>query len=152
MTNLLIALVVLFAFVATLIGTLLILRSIRRTRKLRDQETLPMYTEKPSARSSRITINASSYAVSEKQALMAESSDSEIPEIRITFPEEIDESGKRTSGRVVVVKVGEHSVGLEPVHDQLPAYQKSEGDRFQSLDLERMGGLKEKESDDKRWS
>jgi len=39
------------------------------------------------------------------------------------------------------------AVGLEPVaddHEQLPPYQQAEGGRFQSLDLERIGGLKEK--------
>ena len=70
----------------------------------------------------------------------------DVPEIRITFPEEVDETGKRTSGRVVVVKVGEHSVGMEPVREEdLPPYKREEDARFQSLDLERMGGLKEKE-------
>lgn len=68
----------------------------------------------------------------------------EVPEIRITFPEEFDASGKRQSGRVVVVRVGETSIGLEPVvgEEKLPAYE-TDG-RFQSLDLERIGGLGEK--------
>ena len=70
---------------------------------------------------------------------------SPIPEIRITFPEEVDEQGKRQSGRVVVVRVGEHSVGLEPVNEKLPPYQQYESERFQSLDLDRIGGLKEKD-------
>lgn len=70
-----------------------------------------------------------------------------IPEIRITFPEEEDAGGKRKSGRVVVVRISETGgVGLEPYSDEhLPPYQKSEAERFQSLDLERMGGLKEME-------
>lgn len=68
-----------------------------------------------------------------------------VPEIRITFPDEQDESGRRKSGRVVVVRVGETSVGLEPLQDeQLPAYEKEAG-RFHSIDIERIGGLKEKE-------
>ncbi|MGY6405660.1 hypothetical protein, partial [Vibrio parahaemolyticus] len=76
---------------------------------------------------------------------------SPVPEIRITFPEEEDESGKRKSGRVVVVRISEAgSVGLEPYNDQLPPYQTSDAERFQSLDIERMGGLKEKD-DAKRW-
>lgn len=74
---------------------------------------------------------------------------SPIPEIRITFPEEEDGSGKRKSGRVVVVRISEAGgVGLEPYHDhddQLPPYQMAGDGRFESLDLERMGGLKELE-------
>jgi len=72
-----------------------------------------------------------------------------VPEIRITFPDEQDESGRPKSGRVVVVRVGEHGVGLEPLRDeQLPAYEKEAGQRFHSIDMERIGGLKEKSS----WS
>ncbi|KAI5297250.1 hypothetical protein KEM55_004958 [Ascosphaera atra] len=88
---------------------------------------------------------------------------SEVPEIRITFPEEEDDQGKPVSGRVVVVRIGESGgIGLEPLDDKggeinlsdsgddnkkfekegLPSY---EGTRFESLDLERIGGLKEKE-------
>jgi len=75
---------------------------------------------------------------------------SPVPEIRITFPDEVDETGKRQSGRVVVVRVGEHSVGLEPVGDDaLPAYARNaDGSRFDSLDLDRIGGLKEKSDKD----
>lgn len=71
---------------------------------------------------------------------------SPVPEIRITFPEEVDDHGKRQSGRVVVVRVGDNGgVGLEPVSEKLPPYQYSESDRFHSLDLDRIGGLKEKD-------
>lgn len=78
---------------------------------------------------------------------------SPVPEIRITFPEEEDKSGKRKSGRVVVVRIGENGgVGLEPYQEEsLPPYQSGEFDRFQSLDLERIGGLREKEHG-KQWS
>ena len=80
----------------------------------------------------------------EKQLVSVDSPpQSPIPEIRITFPEEVDETGKRQSGRVVVVRVGESGVGLEPVDEKLPSYEK-DGERFQSLDLERIGGLVEK--------
>jgi len=154
MLNLLIALVVLFATVVLLVGGLLLLRSIRRSKKEKG-ERLPTYeySEKPSRNNRGLSIGTPAYVAAEKQNLIDNSASpppSPVPEIRITFPEEVDESGKRKSGRVVVVRVGETSVGLEPVNDNLPPYQSSDSDRFQSLDLERMGGLKEKELE-KRW-
>ena len=68
-----------------------------------------------------------------------------MPEIRITFPDEENEAGKSTSERVVIVRISETGgVGLEPYSDEdLPAYQQSDAERFQSLDLDRIGGLKE---------
>lgn len=74
-----------------------------------------------------------------------------MPEIRITFPEEEDEAGKSTSGRVVVVRISETGgMGLELYSDEnLPAYQQSDAERFQSLDLDRIGGLKELERGEK---
>lgn len=53
----------------------------------------------------------------------------------------------------MVVRIGEReAMGLEPlVEENLPPYEQSDAERFQSLDLERMGGLKEKE-EEKRWS
>jgi len=88
-----------------------------------------------------------SYVVQEKLRLMedasAPSSPSSVPEIRITFPDEMDKSGRPKSGGVVVVRMGENNaLGLEPVHDQLPMYSK-EGSEFINMDLEKMGGLKE---------
>lgn len=165
MVNLLIALVVLFATIALLVGSLLILRQMRLKKKEQEnakgEASLPMYSEKDTSsysenigsssnkRSSRLTISMPKYEWNEKESLMSSRSSPtspDVPEIRITFPEEVDEAGKRTSGRVVVVKVGEHSVGLEPVHQEdLPPYKREEEGRFQSLDLDRMGGLKEKE-------
>lgn len=51
-----------------------------------------------------------------------------------------------------MVRIGDSgSIGMEPVgEDALPPYQSSDAERFQSLDLERMGGLKEK--DVKQWA
>ncbi len=150
--NLLIALIVLFIVAVILVVTLLVLRSIRRSRITK--EHLPLYDEKPTrvpnprGLSIRTDKQTTSIVFQEKQNLIENSSSpppSPIPEIRITFPEEIDESGKRQSGRVVVVRVGDQSVGLEPVQDTLPPYQQTVSDRFQSLDLERIGGLKEKD-------
>ncbi|KAI9832554.1 MAG: hypothetical protein M1819_004344 [Sarea resinae] len=163
MVKLLIALLVLVLVGLLLIAGLFILRNRRRSRKASE---LPMYNEDASKRSSnhrRLTITAapfgrhseSIYVYNEKQTLMENASSSPtspIPEIRITFPEEEDESGKRKSGRVVVVRVGDTSVGLEPLDEEnLPPYQKSDAERFQSLDLERIGGLKEK-AGEQEWA
>jgi len=148
MVSLLIALMALILVGLCAIGVLFWLRSVRKSKK---NSELPLYNEKSSSKSSnprRLTIT-----VQEKQNLIDNSSSpppSPVPEIRITFPDEVDETGKRQSGRVVVVRVGDHSVGLEPLHEDLPPYQKDSSDRFQSLDLDRMGGLKEKNQ--KQWS
>jgi len=160
MVSLLITLLVIVIVGLLLIGALFFVRSIRKGRK---EAELPLHNEKRQSKSSnhrRLTITASPrgkgsesiYVFQEKQNLIANSCSpppSPIPEIHITFPEEVDESGKRRSGRVVVVRVGEHSVGLEPLQEDLPPYQNDVSDRFQSLDLDRIGGLKEK---DQRWS
>lgn len=169
MVKLLIALLVLVFIAIMALGALMLLRSIRRTRRHSvASDTLPLYEKSGafcSKRSNhrRLTISANSssnsngnrsesvYVIQEKQHLIASSSSpppSPIPEIRITFPEEVDAAGKRHSGRVVVVRVGEHSVGLEPVkgeEDGLPPYMRGDESKWQSLDLDRMGGLKEKE-------
>ncbi|KAL8743993.1 MAG: hypothetical protein Q9190_003713 [Brigantiaea leucoxantha] len=159
MTSLLIALVVLVCTGIGLIVVLFILRSRRKSRQ-RNQESLPVYNA-PAKRCSnhrRLTISATSqdhgsdsiYVYNEKKLFIDESPSpphSPVPEIRITFPEEEDAFGKRKSGRVVVVKVSETGgVGLEPYHeDKLPPYQKSDEEKFHSLDLDRIGGLKELE-------
>ena len=95
--------------------------------------------------------------MNEKSAFLEQTSSpptSPVPEIRITFPEEEDKSGKRKSGRCVVVRISEAGgLGLEPYNEEsLPPYQSSDSERFQSLDLERMGGLKEKELINRRYS
>lgn len=156
--KLLVALIIIAVFGLVLIGTLLVLRHLR---KAKNDSKLPMYNDlyrTNSSGSRRLTITASTKRpksltiYQEKMLAMSDGPSppqSPIPEIRITFPEEIDESGKKQSGRVLVVRVGEHSIGLEPLQEDLPPYQMSHSDRFQSLDLERMGGLKEKE---KQWS
>lgn len=69
-----------------------------------------------------------------------------VPQIHITFPDETDDQGRLKSGRVVVVRVGDTSVGLEPVKDEpLPAYEKESGAGFYSIDMDEIGGLKEKD-------
>ncbi len=136
--NLLIALVVIF-FLATVFAVSILIMRLKRAQRS---------TPACSRQHRRLTIEAVGHTemLSEKHALMAtppESPPLTLPEIRITFPD--DEGEKGAAGRVVVVRVGDNAaVGLEPVEDQLPPYQLAEGERFQSLDLERIGGLKEK--------
>lgn len=81
-----------------------------------------------------------------------------IPEIRITFPDEEGKDGRRVSGRVMVVSVGEAGVGyVKPLSEggenkelggagMPPAYASpTSTERMASVDIERIGGLKEKE-------
>lgn len=156
---LLITLLIIVLLGGLLLGALYLLK---KRRDLLEEPELPVYEEKPSTRGShhrRSAIISSNkhpepiYVYHEKQELMANSSSpplSPVPEIRITFPEEVDPAGKRQSGKVVVVRVGENGAhGLEPVNEVPPPYQQD--NRFQSLDLDRIGGLKEKEMEAK-WS
>lgn len=160
MMNLLVGLIILLCFGLCLIACLIVLRSRRKAKQ--NLTDLPFQATSPSGISNhrRLTVTASPYGrrsqainiYSEKEFMVNETSQpnspsSPVPEIRITFPEEEDEGGKRTSGRVVVVRISDNGgVGLEPYNDEhLPPYQKSDAERFQSLDLDRMGGLKELE-------
>ncbi|KAL1960046.1 hypothetical protein VTO42DRAFT_218 [Malbranchea cinnamomea] len=157
--NLLISLLALVLFALAIVFVLLVLR--RRRRQNQNKSELPLYNDQCSKSHHRnLTISTnrkdSVYVIDEKRSLYENSSsppNSPVPEIRITFPDEEDASGKRKSGRVVVVRISDKgSIGLEPCDEEtLPPYQSNGSDRFQSLDLERMGGLKEKE-DSKRWS
>ncbi|OKL62616.1 hypothetical protein UA08_01423 [Talaromyces atroroseus] len=153
--DLLISLLVLILLAIVLAGSLLVLR--QRRRKLEQQSQLPLYKSQAHQRSLTITQNSrtgSIHVYNEKQGLQSSLSPppSPVPEIRITFPDEKDESGRPQAGRVVVVHISENGgVGLSPMKEELPPYQTNESGRFQSLDLERMGGLKEKE-EIKTWS
>ena len=160
MIDLLIALMVLIFVSLLLVGALYTIRKIRRSKAIARQQ-LPQYNEKPTSNHRRLTITAapygrasSIYVYDEKSSMISTPSSplspDNVPEIRITFPDEQDEAGRRRSGRVVVVRVGETGVGLEPLKDeeQLPAYEKETGERFHSIDMERIGGLKEKS----QWS
>lgn len=137
--NLLIALLVLLFVALLLVLSLYIIRRVRRSRAVARQ-SLPTHHNHR-----RLTINV----YDEKASILSSPSSpplSPVPEIRITFPDEqCEKTGRRKSGRVLVVRVGEKGVGLEPLGDeeQLPAYD-GEKERYQSLDLDRMGGLKEK--------
>ncbi|KAA8900180.1 hypothetical protein FN846DRAFT_151142 [Sphaerosporella brunnea] len=150
MRNLLITLVVLLAFCLVLGVSLYVVRRVRRNRK--EAGTLPSYDA--ATRGDRLTIQTnrdSTFVYSEKQGLMDSTSPmpmspDNVPEIRITFPDEDDKDGRRISGRVVVVQVGEAGVGyVRPLPDQdLPPYQQTRPEeRFNSIDIERIGGLKE---------
>jgi hypothetical protein len=154
MSTLTIVLVILLVVTLLLVGTLFVLRQRRKARKA---SNLPAYTEKristSSTHSNHRRVNArpsqSIHIYNDKELRiesdsMPPSPTSSLPEIRITFPEEVDALGKRQSGRVVVVHVGDTGVGLEPIGDRLPAYELHGGE-FQSVDLEKVGGLIEKE-------
>ena len=161
MVNLLVALMILVFIGLLLAGALYVVRKLRRNRAVARQQ-LPLQNESPRSHHRRLTITAAPYGgcgstihvYDEKSSMGSDRSPhspDNVPEIRITFPDEHDEStGHKKSGRVVVVRVGDTGVGLEPLNeDPLPAYEKETGGtRFQSIDMDRIGGLKEKES----WS
>lgn len=158
--NLMIALLAL-VFVGLISFAILIL--LRRMRKRKQQmmgSTLPMYNDSDVKRTGnhrRLTIQTgngrSSTIVFNKdgQPMLANPqqpphSPDNVPQIHITFPDEQDDQGRPLSGRVVVVRVGETSVGLEPLNDeQLPAYEKDSKSQFYAIDIEKIGGLREKE-------
>ncbi|TKA77053.1 hypothetical protein B0A55_04394 [Friedmanniomyces simplex] len=154
LATLLAVLLVLLILVLLLVAGLLFMRQRRRARQ---HILLPLYDEKRASTSStsshrRVMVRPSEsiYVYQGKPGHVASSSSppspsSELPEIRITFPEEYDASGKRQSGRVVVVRVGDTSIGLEPVGEDLPAY--GDGERFQSLDLDRIAAQQQQMED-----
>lgn len=146
---LVIALLILVSVGMLLGGTLFFIRRYRRGVK--DLENQGHGNTKNGR---QLTITAIPFrdnrrSYSEKQGLIDNSSPmsltpGSIPEIRITFPEEEDAQGRRKSGRVVIVQVGEAGVGyVRPVPEEnLPPYQQHDG--FSSVDLDKIGGLKEK--------
>lgn len=154
MLDLLIVLIVLLFVSLLLVGALYAVRKIRQRRAITRQQ-LPSYNEKVLIPSNHKRLKIQSpglYVYDEKRSMISPPSSpgspGSVPEIRITFPDEEDKHGRRRSGRVVVVHVSETGVGLEPLEEQLPAYEKESSERFHSIDLERIGGLKEKS----QWS
>lgn len=145
---------ILFLFTCTLSVTLIY---IRRRRAMRAMGLLPTHQRRGHQRSLTITTppvysgQDKVYVYDDKMNMIGSSNcrpDSPVPEIRITFPDEVDQSsGEKTSGRVVVVRITDSgTVGMEPLHpEQLPAYQRTDHGRFQSLDLNRLGGLRERD-------
>ncbi|KAI5926420.1 hypothetical protein F4810DRAFT_537480 [Camillea tinctor] len=142
-----------------LVAVLVMLRRARHQRRMLE-ESLPHYNdvkheEANSSNSHRFTIQTpdgrSSFLVVNGRPMLADPnspphSPTNIPQIHITFPDEQDEHGRQKNGRVVVVRVGDTTVGLEPVkEEQLPAYEKESSSGFYSIDMDGIGGLKEKD-------
>jgi len=141
------ALVIIAALGLILGGVLIVIRRIKK----KNTPTLPTHTRNHSLTVTTIPFKSSkrnSWFGSDKKGSDSQpgTPTSPVPEIRITFPEEEGADGKRKSGRVVVVQVGEAGAAfvrdIEP--DNLPPYQKK--GEFTSVDLEKVGGLKEKEN------
>ena len=134
-------------------GALYSLRKYRLMQAMAQAQTLPQYNSKHSSQRS-LTIDPPSYGsyYDEKSARPTSPRSpttpaSPVPEIRITFPDEMDEQGRHMQGRVVIVKIGEKgAVGLEPC-EQLPKYER-DGKKWDELDMDLIGGLKEKEKKD----
>ena len=162
--NLMIAVLSLVFFGLLLAATLVLLKRMRPNKQMQ-KDTLPRYNDiqhdvKRGGNHRRLTIetrngHSSVVVYKDGQPMLSNPnsppySPDNVPEIHITFPEEEDAQGRRKSGRVVVVRVGDNaSVGLEPLHDeQLPAYEKESSTQFYSIDIDRIGGLREKERSD----
>ncbi|KAI1393928.1 uncharacterized protein F4822DRAFT_386409 [Hypoxylon trugodes] len=154
--NLMITFLGIAFFALVMVALLVMLRRAKRERR-QQEETLPQYNDikHDDYNTRRLTIQTadgrSSILVVNGRPMLADPSappysPTNIPEIHITFPDEQDEQGHNKSGRVVVVRVGETSVGLEPVkEEQLPAYEKESKSGFYSIDMDQIGGLKEKD-------
>lgn len=85
---------------------------------------------------SRASSLTSIFVQKERQALLDDSApppSTAIPEIRLTFPDEHDEISEKQAGPVVVIHVGDQG---------LPSYKQEDAERYESLDLDRIGGLK----------
>lgn len=160
MINALIAILVLVFVSLILVSALFFFRRSRRMQKLRN-ESLPTYNEaskepmlqhrltieaKHNGRSSVVVIGRDGQPMLQNPDSPPDSPDN-VPEIHITFPDEQDDQGQHKSGRVLIVRVGDNAaVGLEPVREeQLPTYEKDA--KFQSIDMDKIGGLKEKDRD-----
>jgi len=135
---------------------------LRRKRLAKQQASLLPTYHQPSHQRSQSTSNfnygknESVFVYDEKMNLIHNSSgphSTVVPEIHITFPDDESKTGLQ-KGRVVVVHITKSGhVGMEPLNQHhLPPYQKEDAERFQSLDLERIGGLREKESAATRFS
>lgn len=137
--RLLLALLVLVSATLICIGLLLVLRRVRQHRK---GDLLPRHARCFSSRRAHdrcaCAPATAPAAVSRQRPLLFSAFRSEkgvtdekvsndpnvlLPEIRIQFPDEIDDTGKQAPGKVVVVRIGETALGLEPLEDELPPYR-----------------------------
>jgi hypothetical protein len=144
-------------FAAVLVSCLWLIRRVRQRRM--QAELLPSYHDAKrihnhrgltietthNGRTSVLVINRDGNPMLRSPQSPPHSPDN-VPEIHITFPDEKDSHGQHKNGRVLVVRVGENAtVGLEPMQEeQLPAYEKEAKGQFYSLDMNEIGGLKEK--------
>ncbi|KAL2107251.1 hypothetical protein VUR80DRAFT_5515 [Thermomyces stellatus] len=154
--NVLIIVLSLVVLGLSLASVLLYIRRVRQQRRMTPTGAPPAYKDvRPShltiettdkhGRSSMVVIGKDGEPMLSNPRSPPHSPDN-VPEIRITFPDEMDDTGKKQDGRVVLVRMGETSIGLEPVDDEpLPAYEKENKSQFYSIDMEKIGGLKEKE-------
>ena len=166
--NLILAIIVLLALILLGFGIFLILRSYRRRRfpsyntstaiaPLKPTTTTISSTHRNShhrrhgamATPPRLDLSAT---WSEKEMLFdaaaekgPQTPDSPLPEIRITFPDE-DEEGVKRAQKVMKVTVGEKgAVGLSPCEEaENKTLATPLGQKLETLDLDRIGGLKEK--------
>lgn len=161
MINLMLTILGLVFFSLILVSVLFLIRRARRQQLMRAQaELLPSYYDARrgpnphgltietthNGRSSIFVIGRNGHPMLANPHSPPHSPDN-VPEIHITFPDEQDEQGRPKSGRVLVVRVGDNAtVGLEPVREeQLPAYEKEAKGGFYSIDMDQIGGLKEKD-------
>lgn len=163
-----IVLAIIVALGIILLGALLILKRARRQRSSQQQSHPPQYNEvvQQDKNHHRLTIETRGAGGCRTSILYNKDgrpmlanpnspphSPDNVPEIHITFPdEEAAEGSKRKSGRVVVVRVGDNAaVGMRPLDgDELPAYEKESNGSFYSIDMDDIGGLREKEREDYR--
>lgn len=162
MINMLLIVLGLVFLALILVSVLFLFRRARRNQlqRLHDDDSLPSYYDNKrytnhrgltietshNGRQSIFVINKNGHPMLANPNSPPHSPDN-VPEIHITFPDEQDDQGRSTSGRVLVVRVGDNAtVGLEPKNDeQLPAYEKEAKGQFYSIDMDQIGGLKEKD-------
>jgi len=145
--NLVSAAICILVLISVLCSVLFVIRRVRRTRAAA-ASGMPLHKADIESGLSSPSASTPSFVQREKEAFLASTygpPTAAAPAIHLTLPEELEDGSKSAAARIVVVNVGDRGeIGLSPLeHEQLPAYQETSEDRFQSLDLERLGGLKE---------